>query len=128
MRENRFTERGAESLNLKVRGFNAQTLRTNLGIGVARPFGLVCAEVIPQIYVAWVHDLFLDSRTIRSNLKPLGGSFKVHGYNRDRNGFLGTASLMVRHANGLIAEGSYDVEIDDYFTSQSVKLDISWCF
>ncbi len=126
--QNGFTEHGADSLDLEVRGCNAQTLRTNLGVGISRACDFACVEIIPQIYVAWIHDRLLDNRTLTSRLKDLGGSFKVHGFNRDRNGLLGAAGLMLRHANGMAAEGCYDIEIDEHFISQSVKLSLSWCF
>jgi hypothetical protein len=128
VRENGFTERGADSLDLNVRGFDAQTLRTQLGIGVCRSFDWACAEIIPRINVAWINDLFLDNRVIRSSLRHLGRSFSVHGFNRDRNGFLGEVSLMVRNANGLGLEGSYDIETEDRFIAQRFKLCLDWCF
>ena len=38
VRENGFSEKGAEKLKLKVRGFHAQTFRSNLGVGINRTF------------------------------------------------------------------------------------------
>lgn len=128
VRENSFTEKGADSLDLKVNHFDAQTLRTNVGVGVARTFDVACVEVTPQVYVAWIHDFFLDHRKISAHLCDLDGSFDVHGFNRDRNGFLGTASLALRHPNGLVTEGTYEAELENHFVSHRLKLCLNWCF
>lgn len=126
--QNGFSEHGAESLNLKVKGFNAETLRTNVGLGIARGFNFCCVEVIPQIYVSWVHDCFIGGRSIKSRLEELAGSFSVHGFDKDRDGFLGSACLLVQFGHGISADVSYDIETEKRFISQKGKLAVNWCF
>lgn len=128
VRQNHFHEHGAGCLDLCVSSSSTQTLRTVLGTGLTRSFGVGYINFIPQIQLGWAHDFFLDSRKIRADLIELGGVFSVDSFHNDRNGFLGAAQLTAQISDNVSLVGRYDAEIEKYFFAQSVQLSIDWKF
>lgn len=126
--ENHFHEKRADSLNLSIHSFNAHTIRTVLETGLSRIFMLGYINLVPQIQLGWAHDFLLDRRKIRSSLIALGGAFSVQNYNRDRNSLLGACQLIANINKNISFTGSYDVEIEKYFFSQTAKLSINLNF
>jgi len=124
--QNAFKEHGADSLDLKVKDFNLQTVRTNLGVDICRFFTMHCAFITAQIELAWAHDYILGNRSIRAGLNGLDGSFGVKSFYRNRDSLITGGLLMAQLAHGLTISGCYDAELASHFTSQSVKLSIDW--
>lgn len=128
VRQNHFHEHGADSLDLSVHSFSAQTLRTVLGFGLTRTFCVGCINLIPQVQLAWAHDFFLDNRKIRADLIQLGDEFAVDCFHRDRNSFLVAANLTAQLSNHISLVGRYEAEIENHFVSQTVQLSMDWLF
>ena len=124
-----FAEQGAESLNLTVQGFSAQTLRSQLGLRAGRTFvtqGDV--RLRPEFQLAWAHDFSLDNRVINAGLTELGGTFAVNGFRGDTDSLLASAGVSARLTNGIAITGRYDAELRRGFQAQMVNLGVRYDF
>ncbi len=123
-----FKEHGADSINLKVRAFDAQDLRTYLGLGAARIFTISSIPIIPQIQAMWIHDFVLNDREIKAGLEDLDGTFSVKYFRRDHNSFLGSAGLKVLLPTNTAVFALYEIEVSEHFISNSGRLDFRIVF
>lgn len=128
VRQNHFREHRADSLNLSVHSFSAQTLRTVLGAGLRRTFAIGCINLIPQIQLAWAHDFFLDKRKIGADLIKLGEIFKVGGFHGDRNSFLAATQLELEMSGHLSLICRYNSELEKALVSQAFQVSVEWNF
>lgn len=118
-----FTEQGADSLNLTVQGFSAQTLRSQLGLRAGRTFATQGGvRLRPELQLAWAHDFPLDNRVINAGLTELGGTFPVNGFRGETDSLLAGAGLSARLTNDIALTARYDAELRRGFQSQMVNL------
>jgi outer membrane autotransporter protein len=123
LHQNPFEEQGADSLNLNVGANEAQTLRSTLGVRLARTFTAPSGnQVTPDASLGWAHDFILDNRVINASLAELGGSFATNGFTGDNNSLLAGAGLTAQLTNGVVLSGRYHAEIGRSFTAHMVNL------
>ena len=123
LNQDAFSEQGANSLNLTVQGFNAQTLRTQLGLRAGHTFGIQGdVKLRPELQVGWAHDFPLDNRVINAGLTELGGTFAVNGFKGETDSLLAGVGVTVQLTSGVAVTGRYDAELRRGFQSQLVNL------
>jgi len=124
-----FAEQGADSLNLTVQGFNAQTLRSQLGLRLGRTFVLPSdVKLRPEVQVGWAHDFPLDNRVINAGLTELGGAFPVNGFKGETDSLLTGVGFTVQLTSGTAVTARYDAEVRRGFQSQMVNLGMRFDF
>lgn len=127
VRENGFHEHGAKSLNLKVKGFDEQAVRTQLGIAINRSYDWCHAKLLPQIYVAWIYGTAWK-QGIKSRLRDVEDYFTTSKSHENYNGFLCEASLCAELSDTMAFEAVYEVEMERKFCSQSGRLNLNVTF
>jgi uncharacterized protein with beta-barrel porin domain len=87
LRQNGFTETGADSLNLQVDGIDTNALRGILGIYGDRPVQLQNGQVIaPRLRALWLHEFLQPETSFNSTFSSVGGaSFITQGLNYGRD-------------------------------------------
>lgn len=83
-----FRERNASALNLAVRGWEGDSLRSELGVLASREFRTSWGRVVPQVRARWSHEFGDDERGISSNFADLPGTFTVHSARLGRDSAL----------------------------------------
>jgi fibronectin-binding autotransporter adhesin len=126
-----FTERGAESLNLRVDQQDANSLRSTLGGRVAYTWN-VCRSVaiIPEARMFWVHEFLNNSRSIDAALDGgAGPSFNYLTSDPSRNSVFCGAGVTAQFGENLTASAYWNVDFGrpDYL-GQAVSLDVGWKF
>lgn len=124
--QNSYKEHKAESLNLKVKGCNFQTLRSYLGFDACRLFKFSCGCYITRLELAWAHDCVLGNRSIHAGLRELGGDFSVVSYYKKRDSIIVGGMVSTLLTKNVTLSGRYDAELSSHFTSQSIKLSFNW--
>jgi len=91
------SERGADSLNLRVDRYNTWTWRGELGVRLARiislPSGL---RVIPELWLGGGYQAPLDNRGLKASLSGQPESFTVNGYSNSSCSFLPKLGITVK--------------------------------
>lgn len=128
VKDNHFREHGADSLNLHVRSFESNTLRSILGVRVMREILFCSFRIEPCMELGWAHNFFLDGKKIIASLIDLDDSFSVRGYFSGRNTFLFGGSFQTYFVNNMTGFIRYDLEIGDRFVSNEVKLGFAYHF
>jgi outer membrane autotransporter protein len=113
------SESGADSLNLRVDGYNTWTWRGELGVRLARTISLSSGlRVIPELWLGGGYQAPLDNRELKASWNNQPGSFMVKGTNNSSASFLprlgitaqgwGRTSLFLRY------EGDYRSDFTGY--------------
>lgn len=127
--EAKFTERGADSVNLAVKGANNLLLRSELGINISKCF---CAwskkgKIIPLIKAGYVNESRIKGRDYTAHFIEQKGSFKVKGLYPDRNLAdlgVGVTASFARMSYSV----NYDVEFEKDYLNNKVDLNFSYSF
>ncbi|MBI5603750.1 MAG: autotransporter outer membrane beta-barrel domain-containing protein [Deltaproteobacteria bacterium] len=83
------SESGADSLNLRVDGYNTWTWQGELGIRLVRTFTFQSGlRVIPELWLGGGYQVPLDNRELKTSLSGQPGSFTVNGYSNSSGSFL----------------------------------------
>lgn len=121
--QNGFAEQGADSLNLTVQSFSAQTLRTFLGLRSGRSFNTQGGlSFRPEVQFGWAHDFNLDNRVINAGLTALGGVFPVNGFHGDTDSLLAGVGFTARLTKGVALIMHYNAELRRGFQAQIVNV------
>jgi outer membrane autotransporter protein len=87
--QNALSESGADSLNLRVDGYNTWTWRGELGVRLARTFSSQSGlRVTPELWLGGGYLAPLDNRELKASLSGQPGSFTVNGYSNSSTSFL----------------------------------------
>ena len=80
LREERFSERGARSVNLKVNAVSTEMARSELGLKCSNCYEWdETKQLIPQWKVSWIYENRIEGNDYTAAFKGSGGSFKVDG-------------------------------------------------
>jgi autotransporter-associated beta strand protein len=124
-----FTETGAGGLSLHVESEAIDSLRSGLGLRVARPFEIDGTPVVPELRANWLHE-FLDPRQnfTASFADAPNASFAVSSRASDRDTLiLGIgATAAVGEATTLYADYDHAFNEDSRTDSIAVGLRTSW--
>ncbi len=104
-----FTEEGAGSLGLAVADETLETVRTSLGLRVARAYDLGDAIVEPEIRLRWDHDFLDQAADSRASLG--GTAFQVAGTRSGRDAAVLGLGLTAQIDDRLQAHAGYDANL-----------------
>lgn len=110
-RRNGFTEKGADSLNLRVQSVSNRTLRSQVGFVASFQTQLDNAKVLtPQLQLGWAQVRPLDDRTITASLEGQAGSFSVSGNTKTTNSLIANAGLNLISGQNFSLSVRYGIE------------------
>jgi len=114
LRQNSFTESGADSLNLSVAGLDANSLRSLLGgrMQFNRSWSRR-GSLLPEFRAVWLHEFLQTSSVVNSFFAPIGGqSFAVQGLNLGRDWALVGGGLRWDLDSRWSFYGNYDAQVN----------------
>lgn len=112
VRENGFTEKGADSLDFKVKGKTSQFARGAIGTQFYRTFVTCDTLIRPAIQLAYVHKQPLGHHeAIKGGLVDEPQTLSVLGDNKKRNQFAPGASLTAQFQNGMYVIANVSGEV-----------------
>jgi outer membrane autotransporter protein len=119
-----FTEEGSDSTDLHVHSQDYDSLRSRMGLRVARSFDMRGpVRLVPEASLAWEHE-FMDSRyDLGSDL--WGTHFPTDGYDVDQNHFLAKAGLSMAIGKNVSVLAGYSADFSGGFGSDSVNVGVS---
>jgi outer membrane autotransporter protein len=86
LEEEAFVERGAHGMNLAVDSRRSEAWSTELGLRMARSFGLLGGRLVPRLELAWLGD-FDRSESLKARFEGVpGGSAEFDGSHGHRHG------------------------------------------
>ncbi|MBX9622072.1 MAG: autotransporter domain-containing protein [Alphaproteobacteria bacterium] len=106
--ESGFREKGAQSLNFKIKSRMSQFFRGELGAQVYRTYVLCNALIRPALQLSWVHKRSVgpNSAKVQGALVSQSQSLIVSGDNRTRNQVAPGLALTAQFADGLYIIGN----------------------
>ena len=106
--ESGFREKGAQSLDFKIKGRMSQFFRGELGAQVYKTYVLCDALIRPALQLSWVHKRSMgpNSAKVQGGLVGQSQSLVVSGDNRTRNQVAPGLALTVQFAKGLYIIGN----------------------
>lgn len=129
LHQNSFTERGAESLDLKVREKNANMLRAEAGL-----FGAYCVaretwKVRPFAKVSWVREVRFEGKHEKASFVDTNCTFEVTGLYPDRTLVAPGAGLtMYFNQDRIAVDLNYEGEFGNHYMDNKANLQISYGF
>jgi outer membrane autotransporter protein len=124
-----FTESGADSLNLHVEGHGAHSLKSELGMEIARPFRFGENLLVPEVGVAWEHDFGIDDRAITSSFEGLpGNTFTVARDNVEADSTRLHAGIVLVHGNRFLTALNFDAILHQNHTAHAVSGELRIAF
>ncbi len=126
-----FTETGADSLDLRVDGQHAHSLRTTLGGRVAYTINLTERIVlVPEIRVLWQHEFLNNSRQIDAALDAGSGpSFDTATAEPGRDSVFAGAGVSLQLGDRWNASVYYNADLGRQdLTSHSISASLGWRF
>lgn len=82
LHQNRFTENGANSINLRMKKYNQQFLKTELGSAITRSWNLCGGTLTPVVTLGIKTLSKLSGNHLKASLSSLSGSFSALTSNR----------------------------------------------
>ena len=120
---NRYTETGADSLNLNVNGQGYNTLEQGLGLKFGYPiYKENWGTFVPSIKGAWLYDYISDMFQSTSSFVGGGPSFNSSGAHPSKNGFLTGLQLAFMNIGNMTLTANYDFTLRDQFLDQTYYL------
>jgi outer membrane autotransporter protein len=106
--ESGFREKGAQSLDFKIKGRMSQFFRGEIGAQVYKTYVLCDALIRPALQLSWVHKRSMgpNSAKVQGGLVGQSQSLVVSGDNRTRNQVAPGLALTVQFAKGLYVIGN----------------------
>lgn len=126
-----FTERGADSLNLRVRDFNGESLRSYLGGRIAYTHRVnPDFTVIPELRAFWQHEHLDEGTGIPAELNGGNGpGFNYFTEGGDDNAVYAGAGVSMRIGDSLTLSTFYHADFgSEEDTQNSVSISASWGF
>jgi len=106
-----YTEKGADSLNLKVSSQEADSFQTGVGVRVARPFKVKNTQVVPQASAFYQHEFANNSRGLNARLPQTGGTLSYDTASPRRDFAVLGAGVAVGLKKNLYLQTNYNAEV-----------------
>jgi outer membrane autotransporter protein len=127
--EESFSEKGANSLSLRMNDRQTDSLISELGLRLARVFNVKYGSLIPELSAAWLHDFNIDDRVITSSFAGSpGASFSIKGQDVERNGAILGAGISFIHKSGLSTSLKYKGEFREKYKSNTIMGELRFTF
>jgi outer membrane autotransporter protein len=129
LNEDGFTETGAGSLNLKVDRRKTDSLVSELGFRVARPFKTNSGNMIPELTAALNYDFDIDDRVITASFSGSpDATFSMKGQKVERYGATVGVGLTFIHDKGFSTTLKYSGEFREKYQSHGVMGQLRFSF
>jgi|GEM_PF-566523 len=126
---NRYTESGADSLNLHVAGQGFNQLEQGLGLKFAYPIAMKgTGTFIPSIKGAWLFDYLVDKFATSASFAGGGSSFNTYGVTPARNAFLVGSEVAFLNRGNMTLTGNFDLEFREAYTGFTYYLTLRFDF
>lgn len=117
---NKYKERGADALDLSVRGKGYHLLEQGLGLKLAYPFIVKRAGTfVPSLKAAWLFDYITDRFQTEAAFAGGGPAFTTNGAKPARNGLLLGVEVAFLNKGNMTLTGNYDLQLKDEFISNT---------
>jgi autotransporter-associated beta strand protein len=124
--QERFNERGAQSLSLDIRKKNSQMMRSQAGVRVSDYFEIDYGCWSPYVAFSYVGKYSLGSTHEKASFDDESCVFSAKGFDRILNAFSPEIGINLTLNNGLELFGSYSAEVGPYQKTQQVDLRLQW--
>ena len=125
---NKYKEKGADALDLSVRGKGFNQLEQGLGLKFAYPMLSREGTFIPSIKGAWLFDYITDKFETTASFAGGGSSFSTVGCNPARNAFLLGTELAFLNKGNMTLTGNFDWMLRDAYASYTYYLTLRYDF
>jgi outer membrane autotransporter protein len=114
LRQNSYTETGADSLNLAVSGIDANSLRSLVGGRVQSTHHTRMGNRLsPELRALWLHEFLQTDVAVNSFFAPVGGgSFAIQGLNLGRDWAIIGGGLNYELPGGWQLYANYDAQVN----------------
>ncbi|MDD5546463.1 MAG: autotransporter domain-containing protein [Candidatus Omnitrophica bacterium] len=124
----KYTETGADALNLSVAKQDYDMLQSGLGAKLDHPFEFGYGTLTPEVHARWLHDFINDNQDTTSTFAGGGGSFATQGFTPARDALnVGGRLTLVTKGNWSV-DANYDFEYKQDYTSHTGWADIRYKF
>ncbi len=129
LKENSFTERGAQGLDLHVSSKESKMVRNELGVGLSYCFNRPTWKFIPDVKLSWVREVRLQGKHYTAKFVGTDVPFTVSGMKPNRNLFSAGAALSGYHKHDKLIWSLYwDGEFGEHFTDLNAGVELSYRF
>ncbi len=129
LKENSFTERGAQGLDLHVSSKESKMVRNELGVGLSYCFNRPMWKFIPNVKLSWVREVRLQGKHYTAKFVGTDVPFTVSGMKPNRNLFSAGAALSGYHKHDKLIWSLYwDGEFGEHFTDLNAGVELSYRF
>jgi autotransporter-associated beta strand protein len=129
LRMNKYSETGADALNLHVNGQGFNQLEQGLGLKLAYPFlSQKMGTFIPSIKGAWRFDYIADEFATLASFDGGGPAFSTIGVRPARNAFLLGGEMAFLNDGNMTITGNVDWELKDQYSGFTYYLTVRFDF
>jgi autotransporter-associated beta strand protein len=130
LRQNSYTETGADTLNLSNSGIDANSLRSLVGCRLQSTYTTRGGHfVYPELRALWLHEFLATNVVVNSFFAPIGGSsFATQGLNLGRDWAIVGGGMRYELPQGWQLMANYDVQVNSQqvFHVGSGSLQYAW--
>jgi outer membrane autotransporter protein len=122
LEERAYTENGGNGAALRINAVESTSVKSTLGIKLARSLDTSWGEVTPQVKLAWQHEFADVAQNSASSYVAGGSPFSTPGVHQPRDGMLAGLGLTLASGTGFTLSANYDVEVKTDYVSQAGRL------
>jgi outer membrane autotransporter protein len=114
LRQNGYTETGAETLNLNMSGIDANSLRSLIGTRLQYTQGTRLGHrLLPEVRALWLHEFLDTDVAVNSFFAPIGGgSFAIQGLDLGRDWAILGGGVRYELDSGWQMYFNYDAQVN----------------
>jgi uncharacterized protein with beta-barrel porin domain len=129
LNEEAFSEEGARSVSLNVRERSTRSLISDLGLLLGLALDIGRRNLVSELYAAWRHDFTASGGTITASFADAPNtSFTIPAPERQADGVLLGASLVLRDIGRFSAALKYVLELHGQYRAKSLSGEIQYGF
>ena len=129
LQEQGFTENGAGFLGLNIADRDTNSLGSNLGFGLSRPFKTESWEILPTLEFSWLHRLDHDRPSLQAAFKGYGSApFTVYGADLPQDLWLTEAGIQMSVQPDLDLYLHYNLAWADDYQAQALTAGLTISF
>jgi outer membrane autotransporter protein len=124
----KYTESGADALNLTVQAQNYDVLQSGLGFRINHAIASSMGQWTPELHFKWLYDIVSDKQFLTSAFTGGGGTFRTEGADPVRSAFDVGTKMSLLTLDNLSLSLNYDLLIKKDFYSHSgfAEVGIKW--
>ncbi|MCP5041357.1 MAG: autotransporter outer membrane beta-barrel domain-containing protein, partial [bacterium] len=127
--EEHFAEHGAGALNMDVKGRNADSLISELGVRAVRPVELDTWKIIPELSAAWLYDYDIDSGVVPASFSGASKTtLTVDGVEPKDHGAVLGAAIRLLLTDRITTSLSHTTELYSDQTAHELMGEVQFAF